>query len=138
MLRSSQLSISIVVVPGLSHDDLTQQTCSHFEDFVQKLAQSLSTPTRSFVFQHGIRAESISTWEQFAEAGNDLMKALDNLRDRGELVRLEDFILIDFADASQVDTDDLLLIGHGLGGFIVKKVWLYTHYFLASRNNNPP
>lgn len=115
-------SISIIVVPGFSHDDLAQQTCLHFEAFVQKLAQSQNTRTKIFGFQHGIRAESFESWDEFAEAGSGFLGALNNLRDQGELVRMGYLILIDLADEAQADADDLLLIGHGLGGFIVKKV----------------
>ena len=119
-------SISIIVVPGFSRDELAQQTCPHFETFVEKLAQSQDTHTKTYVFQHSIRAESFESWDQFAEAGTGFMDALNNLRDQGELVYLEESIPMNLSDESKLDPDDLLLIGHGLGGFIIKKVWLYT------------
>lgn len=93
-------STSIIVVPGFRHDELAQQTCPHFETFVQKLAQSQDTYTKTYVFQHSIRAESLESWEQFAEAGTGFMEALNKLRDQGELVYLEDFILMHLADES--------------------------------------
>lgn len=127
---------SIIIVPGFSRDELAQQTCPHFETFVQKLAQSQDTHTKTYVFQHSIRAELFESWDQFAEAGTGFMEALNNLRDQGELVSLEDFILMNFADKSQVDADDLLLIGHGLGGFIIKKVWLSAIRSIFGHNNN--
>lgn len=91
-------SISIIIVPGFSHDELAQQTCPHFEAFIQKLAHSQDTHTKIFIFQHGIQAESFESWDRFAEAGSGFMKALIDLRHQGELVSLKDALLVTFAD----------------------------------------
>ena len=96
----TSFSISIIVVPGFSRDELAQQTCPHFEAFVQKLAQSQDTHTKIYIFQHSIRAESFESWDQFAEAGSGFMQALNNLRGQGELVCLEDSTHMNLADES--------------------------------------
>jgi hypothetical protein len=96
---------SIVVIPGFSGKTLVDQTCNHFVEWLHRVFGKYTTPTTIWIFQHPLNIERLASWDEYSYAGENL---LHQLKEK-------------CIDEHSSEDDSLILIGHKLGGFILKK-----------------
>jgi hypothetical protein len=96
---------SIVVIPGFSGKALVDQTCNHFVEWLHHVFRKYTTPTTIWIFQHPLNIERLASWDEYPYAGENL---LHQLKEK-------------CIDEHSSEEDSLILIGHKLGGFILKK-----------------
>jgi pimeloyl-ACP methyl ester carboxylesterase len=135
------------------------------------LYASTSLTSRLVVFVHGFAGKTVGTWQSFPESGADdhwwrqtdmLFVGYDSLRERpGETAawlreRLTSFYprlpdeLLEKGDARirppvEAPYDELVLVGHSLGGFIVRltlcqqaRIWLFDERLSDPNVPRPP
>ncbi|PYH46396.1 uncharacterized protein BP01DRAFT_381450 [Aspergillus saccharolyticus JOP 1030-1] len=102
----------VVVVPGLDANSLAEQTCPHFTEWIQSCYASLKPSLEVWIYCHGIKAQSLQSWEQVCQAGKELYH---------ELVAL-------CKDRIKSPDSSLVTIGYRLGAFILKKAIIEAHH----------
>lgn len=102
---------NIVIVPGNNGETLEDQTCSHFPNWLDDIVASKNKSTVVWMFRHDIRIDSIASWFAYCEAGERLLQSLTRMQ----------------SDDGFSDDNTLILIGHKLGSFMLKKALLEAH-----------
>lgn len=99
---------NLVIIPGNNGGTLAEQTCTHFPAWLDDFVASKNKSTVVWIFRHDIRIDSLASWFAYCEAGQHLLEDLTNMQKDDDLS----------------DDDTLILIGHKLGTFMLKKVCL--------------
>lgn len=102
---------NIVIIPGNNGETLADQTCSHFPTWLDEIVASKNKSTVVWIFRHEIRIDNLASWFSYCEAGEHLLQNLTNMQ----------------KDDGLSDDDTLILIGHKLGSFMLKKALLEAH-----------
>ncbi|KAB2102796.1 hypothetical protein AG0111_0g8686 [Alternaria gaisen] len=89
---------SVIIVPGVSADALDKQTCYHFEELIKNWCAAPLV----WIYDHSVQLLSPQSWDEFCDCGEDLLTELLSL-------------------TKQQPQREVVLIGHRLGVFILKK-----------------
>ncbi|KAH7072576.1 hypothetical protein FB567DRAFT_538406 [Paraphoma chrysanthemicola] len=100
--QQPSFNTGVIIVPGVAGSRLDEQTCSHFQELMKKWCAA----PHVWTYDHDVQPHTQECWHSFCAAGDDLLEQMLKLVEQNPNI-------------------ELVLIGHRLGAFILKKALIH-------------
>lgn len=72
----TEYCLSVIIVPGLCASSLAEQTCCHFEKWIEENCGTSNTSMTIWIYHHGVELNTKKFWDYFCSAGGELINQI--------------------------------------------------------------